>query len=132
MKLLYIDEKQTLTIPNSAQSMDLPANTKPILRDQVASALTEYFTLLGNAPMANLYQLMLDEIEPPLIQAVLLQTQFNRLQAAKILGINRTTFHKKLNLYQLDDWIKKEKAKQTKRHHMLVKILPDSNGQVLE
>ncbi|MCP4473947.1 MAG: hypothetical protein GY821_05150 [Gammaproteobacteria bacterium] len=72
---------------------------------QVEQALTAYFRQLEETPPNGLYNLVLTEIEIPLMKTVLQHTRFNRLQAAKLLGISRTTFHKKLNDYALAEWI---------------------------
>jgi two-component system nitrogen regulation response regulator GlnG len=45
----------------------------------------------------NLYQQFLDEVEPPLLGAVLERTAHNRVAAANLLGIHRATLRKKLN-----------------------------------
>lgn len=86
---------------------------KPLLKEHVEMAVKGYLDNLGDTPAANLLELVIGEIEPPLIKAVLLKTHFNRLQAAKILGISRTTFHKKLNIYKLDEWIQTSKRSMT-------------------
>ena len=64
-------------------------------------ALKEYFkTLNGNAPN-DLYNLVINEVELPLIEAVMTFTNKNQSQAANILGINRSTLRKKLKLFEL-------------------------------
>ena len=47
----------------------------------------------------NLYDMILSEIEPPLLQAVMEKRRGNQLQAARILGISRGTIRKKLQRY---------------------------------
>lgn len=47
----------------------------------------------------NLYDMILQEIEPPLLQAVMEKKRGNQLQAAKLLGISRGTIRKKLQRY---------------------------------
>lgn len=44
----------------------------------------------------QVYQAMLEEIERPLIEAVLERAEGNQLKAAKILGINRNTLRSKI------------------------------------
>jgi Fis family transcriptional regulator len=69
------------------------------LRDYVGSVLENFFNnLQGEAP-ENVYQLVLTEVELPLLQAVMKFTGQNQSQAAQILGINRGTFRKKLAFY---------------------------------
>lgn len=47
----------------------------------------------------DLYDLILQEVEPPLLQAVMEKKRGNQLQAAKMLGISRGTIRKKLQRY---------------------------------
>ena len=44
----------------------------------------------------DLYKFLMTIIEKPIIESVLYKTEGNQLKAAKILGINRNTLHKKL------------------------------------
>ena len=71
------------------------------LKESTETALQEYFkTLNGNAPN-GLYKLVINEVELPLIEAVMAFTNKNQSQAAEILGINRSTLRKKLKLFEL-------------------------------
>ena len=53
-----------------------------------------------NIPI-DVYQLVLNEVEPPLINAVMKFSNNNQSKAAKILGINRTTLRTKLKKYNI-------------------------------
>ena len=73
----------------------------PTLKESTETALKEYFkTLNGNAPN-GLYKLVINEVELPLIEAVMAFTKKNQSQAADILGINRSTLRKNLKLFEL-------------------------------
>lgn len=72
------------------------------LRECVAAALEDYFRHLNGHPPGELYQMVLNEVELPLLQAVLNHTQGNQTRAAELLGINRGTLRKKLKQYGLD------------------------------
>ena len=50
----------------------------------------------------TLYDTLLAEVELPLIEAVLERTNGNQLRAAKMLGINRNTLRKKLDLLGIE------------------------------
>ena len=52
--------------------------------------------LADEVPPENLYQQLLDLVEPPLLDAVLKRTGQNRVAAANVLGIHRATLRKKL------------------------------------
>lgn len=68
----------------------------------VQQALENYLhDLDGHAP-ADLYQMVLNEVEPPLLQTVLRYTRGNQSKAAQILGLNRSTLRKKLSQHGLD------------------------------
>ncbi len=71
------------------------------LRQQVQTSLRHYFRELEGEVPANLYRLVMNEVEPPLLETVLRFTQGNQSRAAEILGINRSTLRKKLKHYGL-------------------------------
>jgi len=68
----------------------------------VRTALQRYFQDLNGHRPVGLYQLVLGEMERPLLEAVMTYTRGNQSQAAEVLGINRNTLRKKLRLYGLD------------------------------
>ena len=51
--------------------------------------------------MTDLYQMVLAEVEAPLLEAVMRYTGDNQSQASEILGLNRGTLRKKLKHYGL-------------------------------
>lgn len=64
----------------------------------VKKKLQHYIQLLdGHKPTTNFYTHIIQEVERPLIELTLEMTEGNRIQAAKILGINRNTLRKKMN-----------------------------------
>lgn len=64
-------------------------------------ALRGYFATLNGHRPGDLYQLVIGEVEKPLLKAVLSYTNGNQSRAAEILGINRGTLRKKLKSYDL-------------------------------
>ena len=64
-------------------------------------ALKLYLKNLNGHDPADLYQLVIGEVEKPLFKNVIDYADGNQSQAAKILGINRGTLRKKLNTYKL-------------------------------
>ncbi|MBT4835914.1 MAG: Fis family transcriptional regulator [Methylococcales bacterium] len=68
----------------------------------VFEALEKYFTHLDGHMPDDLYSMVISEIEKPLFQFMLEQTNGNQSQASKMLGISRSTLRKKLASYNLD------------------------------
>ena len=73
------------------------------LSDSVAHALQNYFSNLGNQTPADLYEMVLREIEGPLFEAIMQYTRGNQSRAAILLGLSRGTLRKKLKVYDLLD-----------------------------
>ncbi len=71
------------------------------LKECVEHALRSYFQQLNGTPTANLYDMLMTEVEVPLLRATLEHTHGNQCRAAEILGINRGTLRKKLKQYGL-------------------------------
>jgi len=67
------------------------------LEDVVRLKLKEYFRQIGDVEPTDLYTLIVERVERPLIELTLERTGGNQLKAAAILGINRNTLHKKLS-----------------------------------
>ena len=76
--------------------------TKEPLRECVRAALDNYFGYLDGHQTADLYQLVLAEVEQPLIETVMKYAEGNQTRAAALLGISRSTLRKKLTIYKLD------------------------------
>ncbi len=71
------------------------------LRNSVRESLRQYFIRLEGQAPANLYELVLAEVEQPMLEMVLQYTGQNQSKAAKILGISRGTLRKKMAQYDL-------------------------------
>ena len=61
------------------------------LREHVADSLAHYLGQLNGHAPCDLYQIVLDQVEAPLLQAVLEYSEGNQSRAAEILGLNRGT-----------------------------------------
>ncbi len=74
------------------------------LRDFIEQTLENYFQHIDpNLPPTQLYNLVLEEVELPLLKCSLDFTKGNQCKAALMLGISRSTLRKKLKLYGLDE-----------------------------
>lgn len=73
------------------------------LADCVRDAMRDYFAALDGHDVSGLYQMVIREVEKPLLEAVLQHTGNNQSQAAQVLGMNRGTLRKKLREHDLLD-----------------------------
>lgn len=71
------------------------------LSSTVSEVIDEYFAALDGHEPADLYRMVLAEVERPLLATVLRQAQGNQCRAAVYLGISRGTLRKKLKEYGL-------------------------------
>ena len=72
------------------------------LEDIIRLKLKEYFRQTAGVEPSDLYSLILERVERPLIELTLERTNGNQLQAASILGINRNTLRKKIALLKIN------------------------------
>jgi Fis family transcriptional regulator, factor for inversion stimulation protein len=78
---------------------------KKPLRVSVQEALRNYLPMLPkkkNNELGNLYDLVLAEVEAPMLDIIMQHTRGNQTEAARIMGINRGTLRKKLKFYGMN------------------------------
>ena len=73
----------------------------PALSETVRRALQEYLDNLGEQEAANIYRLVLDEVERPMMDVMMRYTHSNQSKAAQCMGINRATLRTKLKRHNL-------------------------------
>ena len=73
------------------------------LKASVGRAMERFFVELDGERTCGLYELVLAQVEEPLLQSVLNYTGGNQTKAAQLLGVNRNTLRKKLKAYGLTD-----------------------------
>ncbi len=76
-------------------------HTDQPLASLVRDSLERYFDDLNGQPPAELYELVVRQVEQPLLEIVMRETRGNISKAAQVLGINRATLRKKLHKYGL-------------------------------
>jgi Fis family transcriptional regulator len=89
-----LEHNEGLTVSSSA---DHPQT----LRDSVEVAMRNYFAHLEGQDVANVYQMVMSEVEAPMLEAVMRFSRDNQTKASKVLGLNRGTLRKKLKQYGL-------------------------------
>ena len=85
----------TITTPAQTQAQ------KP-LRDSVKQAVNKYLKQLDNTNIENLYELVMAEVEAPMLEEIMTFTRGNQTRASIMLGINRGTLRKKLKQYGMN------------------------------
>lgn len=85
----------TVTTPSQTQAQ------KP-LRDSVKQAVNKYLKQLDNTNIENLYELVMAEVEAPMLEEIMTFTRGNQTKASTMLGINRGTLRKKLKQYGMN------------------------------
>jgi len=90
------------TMSDTIEQMTDMDNRNVPLSGTIKSMLEDYFNDLDGHPPADLYQMVLQEIEQPLLESVLHYTRGNQSKAAIVLGLNRGTLRKKLKQYDIN------------------------------
>jgi Fis family transcriptional regulator len=68
----------------------------------VRSALDSYFVDLdGEDPSCAVYDMVINCVEKPLIETVLHHAGGNQTRAAELLGLNRNTLRKKIQVHKI-------------------------------
>jgi len=69
------------------------------LSECVRNALRFYLHHIGDYEVDDLHQMVIGEVERPMIETVLEHTQGNQTRAATMLGMSRSTLRKKIAHY---------------------------------
>jgi len=88
---LFVNVAAALRADQAPESM-----LQPALRECVARAVRRYLHDLDSQMPEGVYDLVLREVETPLLREVLAWAGGNQSRAAAALGINRATLRKKL------------------------------------
>src|SRR5690606_34959049 len=87
------------TIPDAVVTYS--DENRPSLRDSVELAVGNYFQHLEGQEVTDVYEMVMAEVETPLLEVVMKYTRHNQTKAAQLLGLNRGTLRKKLKQYGL-------------------------------
>ncbi len=83
------------------EAMTDESNDYPSLRESVQRAMAQYFEHLDGQKAVDVYDMVLSQVEPPMLEEVMRYTGNNQSQASALLGLNRGTLRKKLKQYDL-------------------------------
>lgn len=97
---------ERITIPQPHEAITQSPSHHPqgecmTLRETVALTMDRYFTHLDGENVSDLYQMVLTEVEAPLLASVMEHVNGNQTAASQMLGLNRGTLRKKLKQYGL-------------------------------
>ncbi|MCX2983345.1 DNA-binding transcriptional regulator Fis [Halieaceae bacterium IMCC14734] len=79
----------------TAPVVDSP-NRHSQLRNSVTRSVREYLSQLDGQLATDVYQMVLAEVEAPLLEEIMNYTRGNQTKASRMLGLNRGTLRKKL------------------------------------
>jgi Fis family transcriptional regulator len=68
----------------------------------VRKMMKQYFKDLDGEKCTGIYDMVVNAVEKPMLEIVMLQAQGNQTRAAELLGLNRNTLRKKLQQHGLD------------------------------
>jgi Fis family transcriptional regulator len=77
------------------------SQTKGTLKSAAEDAIRQFIETLDGEETREFYNLVLAEVEEPLLRVVMEYTANNQSRAAAMLGLNRGTLRKKLRQYDL-------------------------------
>ncbi|MEO0443390.1 MAG: DNA-binding transcriptional regulator Fis [Pseudomonadota bacterium] len=99
---------EPMVVESTFDQQDIPSVTalhnnaqEQSLRDCVQNTMENYFRHLDGQTVSDVYDMVLQEIEAPLLEVVMKNTRQNQTKAAEMLGLNRGTLRKKLKRYSL-------------------------------
>lgn len=71
------------------------------IQDAVRRSLERYFKDMDGEQPTSIYDMVLKNVEKPMIELVLGQAEGNQSLAATMLGINRNTLRKKMQQHRI-------------------------------
>ena len=99
----HVNTTMIPTIADSPLIVEAVRTASPVetrsLRQNVQVAVSNYFSQLDGQMVTDVYDMVLQEIEAPLLEAALKYTRNNQTLASSVLGLNRGTLRKKLKRY---------------------------------
>lgn len=75
--------------------------SKLLLREFVSQAMKDYFEKIDGYPIDKVYNLVIGEVEKPLIEETIKYCNGNQTKASELLGLSRGTLRKKMKQYDI-------------------------------
>jgi Fis family transcriptional regulator len=72
-----------------------------LLREFVGQTMREYFEKIDGYPIDKVYNLVIGEVEKPLIEETIKYCKGNQSKASDLLGLSRGTLRKKMKQYKI-------------------------------
>lgn len=94
--------QRVLEVVDGGQQHAVSGSSSHSLREHAEKTLRRYFADLNGHDPSELYDMVLGEIEQPLLKTLMEYTRGNQSRAATILGLNRSTLRKKLRQYKIN------------------------------
>ena len=91
----------TVAGDNAANDEGLHSTNTLSLRGSVRACVSQYLKELDGQISSDVYQMVLAEVEAPLLEEIMAYTRNNQTKASIMLGLNRGTLRKKLKQYNL-------------------------------
>jgi Fis family transcriptional regulator len=79
-----------------------PVNGSGSLGENVKEIIEKYFKDMDGHEPTNLHELVMSQVEKPLIETVIDNSRGNISHAAQLLGLNRGTLRNRMQKYGLD------------------------------
>ena len=72
-----------------------------LLKEFVKEVMQDYFVKIDGYPIDNIYNLVIGEVEKPLIEETIKYCKGNQSKASELLGLSRGTLRKKMKQYNI-------------------------------
>ncbi len=76
-------------------------NQNTSLNTTIRTSLSQFLNDLDGENPGNIYDMVLQQVEQPLLELIMQHVDGNQSKASEFLGINRGTLRKKLKTYNL-------------------------------
>jgi Fis family transcriptional regulator len=90
-------------VPQANNEQASNSDNDASLRASVTAAVRSYLEQLDGQLGTEVYQMVLTEVEGPLLEEIMHYTRNNQTKASRMLGLNRGTLRKKLKQHGLLD-----------------------------